>query len=223
LKLQDHRLMLMFHKKKNKKNSIGNCDSMKMALEKKNLRKLILQKRRKLSQTIVHRQSDLVFEHLINLSIYKNAQCIMFYAALPDEVQTDKMMRYALQDGKQICIPYIYDKSGLMNAVRVFDVDQLSKGDFDILTINSRNMEFANPEDIDLMIVPGVAFDTAGYRLGMGAAFYDRFIMRAQQAFCLGIAFDCQIVHKVPFEEHDCSMDAILTASGLINSKEGKM
>ncbi|SEJ12741.1 5-formyltetrahydrofolate cyclo-ligase [Propionispira arboris] len=196
---------------------------MKIALEKKNLRKLILQKRRKLSQTIVHRQSDLVFEQLISLPVYKKAQCIMLYAALPDEVQTDQMMRYALQDGKQICIPYIHDKNGLMDAVFVFDVDQLSKGDFDILTINSCNMEFANPSDIDLMIIPGVAFDTDGYRLGMGAAFYDRFIMRAKQAFCLGIAFDCQLVSKVPIEEHDCSMDAILTASGLINSKEGKM
>jgi len=196
---------------------------MKIALEKKNLRKLILQKRRKLSQTIVHRQSDLVFEQLISLPVYKKAQCIMLYAALPDEVQTDQMMRYALQDGKQICIPYIHDKNGLMDAVFVFDVDQLSKGDFDILTINSCNMKFANPSDIDLMIIPGVAFDTDGYRLGMGAAFYDRFIMRAKQAFCLGIAFDCQLVSKVPIEEHDCSMDAILTASGLINSKEGKM
>lgn len=196
---------------------------MKIALEKKNLRKLILQKRRKLSQTIVHRQSDLVFEQLISLPVYKKAQCIMLYAALPDEVQTDQMMRYALQDGKKICIPYIHDKNGLMDAVFVFDVDQLSKGDFDILTINSCNMEFANPSDIDLMIIPGVAFDTDGYRLGMGAAFYDRFIMRAKQAFCLGIAFDCQLVSKVPIEEHDCSMDAILTASGLINSKEGKM
>jgi 5-formyltetrahydrofolate cyclo-ligase len=213
----------MFHKKKNKNDNIENCDSMKIALEKKNLRKLILQKRRKLSQTIVHRQSDLVFEQLISLPVYKKAQCIMLYAALPDEVQTDQMMRYALQDGKQICIPYIHDKNGLMDAVFVFDVDQLSKGDFDILTINSCNMQFANPSDIDLMIIPGVAFDTAGYRLGMGAAFYDRFIMRAKQAFCLGIAFDCQLVSKVPIEEHDCSMDAILTASGLINSKEGKM
>ena len=70
---------------------------MKIALEKKNLRKLILQKRRKLSQTIVHRQSDLVFEQLISLPVYKKAQCIMLYAALPDEVQTDQMMRYALQ------------------------------------------------------------------------------------------------------------------------------
>jgi len=223
LKLQDHQLMPMFRKKRNKKYTIEDCDSMNMALEKKTLRQFVLQKRRKLSQTIVHRQSDIVFEQLIGLSVYKKARCIMLYAAMPDEVQTDKMMRYALQDGKQICIPYIHDKHGLMDAVFVFDVDQLSKGDFDILTINSRDMEFANPEDIDLMIIPGVAFDTAGYRLGMGAAFYDRFIMRANQAFCLGIALDCQIVNKVPIEEHDCSMDAILTASGLINSKEGKM
>ena len=215
--------MPMFHKKKNKKYIIENCDSMRMALEKKDLRKLILQKRRKLSQTIVHRQSDLVFEQLISLPVYKKAKCIMFYAALPDEVQTDKMIRYALNDGKQICIPYIHDKNGLMDAVFVFDVDQLSKGDFGILTINSLKVEFANPLDIDLMIIPGVAFDTAGHRLGMGAAFYDRFITRAKQTFCLGIAFDCQIVNKVPIEEHDCSMDAILTASGLINSKEGKM
>ncbi len=134
-----------------------------------------------------------------------DAQVIAVYSALPGEVSVCAAVDAWLAAGKTVLYPRVVGP-GKMVLIEVKSRAELSEGKFGI-------MEPDGPPysgQVDVVLVPGLAFDLAGHRLGFGAGFYDRFV-EANPTRTLGIAFDWQMTRVLPSEPHDQPMDAVLT------------
>ena len=181
-----------------------------LAANKKALRASIKQKRRALSIEYRQRASRKMQAELTRLPCYQAAEYIMLYMAMQDEVQLDELIAMVLKDGKKAVIPLVTG-AGLMEAVELSDMADLVPDKYGIKTVSEEKRRLIAPDKIDLIIVPGVAFDKAGHRLGMGGGFYDRFMLRASRAVRAALAYDCQLLVSVPAEVHDLTVDYIIT------------
>lgn len=181
-----------------------------LAANKKALRTSIKQKRRALSIEYRQQASRKMQAELTRLPCYQAAEYIMLYMAMQDEVQLDELIAMVLKDGKKAVIPLVTG-AGLMEAVELSDMADLVPDKYGIKTVSEEKRRLIAPDKIDLIIVPGVAFDKAGHRLGMGGGFYDRFMLRASRAVRAALAYDCQLLVSVPAEVHDLTVDYIIT------------
>lgn len=181
-----------------------------LAANKKALRASIKQKRRALSIEYRQQASRKMQAELTRLPCYQAAEYIMLYMAMQDEVQLDELIAMVLKNGKKAVIPLVTG-AGLMEAVELSDMADLVPDKYGIKTVSEEKRRLIAPDKIDLIIVPGVAFDKAGHRLGMGGGFYDRFMLRASRAVRAALAYDCQLLAAVPAEVHDLTVDYIIT------------
>lgn len=180
--------------------------------KKQFLRKLIRSIRQTYTDENLSVSSKHLFERLEQMAWFKNAQRIVCYHALPDEVNTLQFIeKWAPQ--KNIYLPVITDEYN-MELRRFTGNTHLKYNRFHIP--EPVHGEPATIDDIDLILVPGVAFDRAFYRLGRGKGYYDRLLANAQ-AKKIGICFDFQLVDTVPYDKHDIKMDGILTPSEFIS------
>lgn len=146
------------------------------------------------------------FARLEELPEFKNAQSILLYASLPDELSTSAFIQ-RWHSHKRICLPRV---NGNNLEILPYNPEELAKGAFGINEPQG-NAE-VNPSEIDLIVVPGVAFDSQGNRLGRGRGFYDRLLCQTKAAK-IGVAYDLQVVDRLPSEPHDVLMDRIVTES----------
>jgi len=144
--------------------------------------------------------------HIIeNNSIFKNAKTIMAYWSMDDEVFThDFIQRWAKE--KRIILPVVNENN--LELKEFNGVDELVFGDKFGIPEPSGQL-FENPETIDLIIVPGIAFDKNGNRMGRGKAYYDK-LLRTTKAYKLGVCFSFQVFDIVPFDELDVKMNDVL-------------
>lgn len=146
---------------------------------------------------------------------YQQAKVVMAYLAMPDEVSLDVILEHAVGSGKQICVPRLSSVFGMMEAGLFTGFEHLEIGKLGLRSPLS-TAECVDPTSLNLILVPGVAFTTSGGRLGMGAGYYDRFLLRAPQAMRVGICFSNQVVTKLCQTEFDVNMQWLLTEQGLI-------
>lgn len=183
---------------------------------KKRLRQECLEKRSGLSQDEVREKSERIMARLFELDEFKKANFIMFYVDFKNEVMTQDAIAKALSMGKRVAVPKTVKDEGLW-AIEIKSLDDLSAGALGILEPTKLENR-VDPEELDLVIVPGVAFDRKGHRLGFGAGYYDRFLPKLRPGVKkIAVAFEVQLVDSVPAEEHDIRMDAILTEEQLIS------
>lgn len=183
--------------------------------KKKEQRKTFIEKRKELSLKERNEKSSLIMEKFISLPEYKEAKSIFAYVATKYEVETVLILKKALADGKCVSLPFIVGQ-GEMKAVLLENMDDLVVGDYGILTIAENERKFISAIEIDLALVPGVAFDRLGARLGMGGGYYDRFLVEAKNAKRIAIAFFEQLVDEVVCENHDLLMDLVVTDRELL-------
>ncbi len=186
---------------------------------KKELRKNILAVRRGMTREEVAAGSDKLAEHLCAWPVYQNAKNIMLYLAMPDEPHLDKVISNAFAAGKTICVPHMRETRGLMDAAVIANLDDLVVGQFNLLTPNPATLKLLEPSELDLIIVPGVAFDKDGRRLGMGAGYYDRFLLKANKAELIGAAWAAQILETVPTDDHDKPVNYLLNEKGIFTCR----
>jgi len=178
-------------------------------ISKKQLRKAITARLGKISPEEQAEVSKDVCCRIAVLPQYKKAQRIMAFLSMPGEICLDSLLDQAIREGRHVYVPRCLSR-GVMEAVRLDSVSTAVNGKYGIRTAPAENLS-ASPDTLDLILVPGVAFDEKGWRLGHGAAFYDRFLPKAQQASWIGIVWDMQIVPTVPKESHDVCIPFILT------------
>lgn len=183
-----------------------------MQLENKNeIRKFIKEKREALSVEYKRIYDDIIFNKLILLNEYKESKIIFIYVSFDKEVDTHRIIKYSLDNNKIICVPKIISKAEGMLASRIKSFEDLSVGKYGILEPMVSN-EIIKPEDIDLILTPGVAFDSLGFRLGYGGGFYDRFLDEAgDNASKIALAYDFQILKKIPVDDFDRPVDFVIT------------
>lgn len=185
-----------------------------MMSEKSALRAELLARRGRMSIIENAELSARACAKLLSLSQYKDAKMIMCYLSIKNEVETRGLIAQAFSEGKRLCLPKIV--GGEMSAVEWREGGPLKPAAFGTREVDSGDE--VPPEDIDLVVVPGVGFDRSGGRIGYGKGYYDRFL---KQARCprVALAFELQMVDTVYCETWDEKMDMIVTEKEVICTK----
>lgn len=167
-----------------------------------------------LSDDFMQQQADIVFHKIENMDCFYNAKNILLYYSLPTELPTHKVID-EWNATKTILLPRVDSDS-----LRIYEYDssEMEIGSYDVMEPSARCLEHSI-HDIDVAIVPAMAFDHDGNRLGHGKGYYDRLLASASTIKKIGVAFDCQILDYVPHDILDVKMDAVVSASytSLIN------
>jgi 5-formyltetrahydrofolate cyclo-ligase len=182
---------------------------------KKELRKKVLAARDSMLPSQRTAKSREIEERLFSLPAFKSAHTVMFFASFRSEVDTIPMIRRALASGKRIVLPKVKGKELELYEIRNTDSD-VSPGAWGIP--EPHESAPAKLDAIDVIIVPGAAFDEQGNRLGYGAGFYDK-LLSAFKKLTVALAFEEQIVPKVPVDLHDVPIMKIVTEKRILEAK----
>lgn len=157
---------------------------------------------------------------LVALPSLDTVHVVHSYVGVGSEAGTEELIRGLLMRGQRVVCPRVNDRGGL-DHLEISDVDALVDGPIGLREPDPRLATPLALAEIDVMLVPGLAFDRAGYRLGYGRSFYDRAIeelARAGRATTIGLAFDEQVVDELPREAHDAPVALIVTPTETIVS-----
>ncbi|MFA9378386.1 MAG: 5-formyltetrahydrofolate cyclo-ligase [Lachnotalea sp.] len=181
-------------------------------MEKPDIRKLVLQKRNELSKEELTCKSQLICNQLIALDEYKYAEVIYIYMDFRNEVMTNIIIENALHVGKKVALPKV-DKDDMI-FYYIDSYQDLKKGYYGILEpVTTNHAEEASV----LIVIPGVAFDESGLRIGYGKGYYDKFLCKHMEYTKIAFGFELQMVEKIPYNEYDIPMDMIITEQRIIN------
>lgn len=183
---------------------------MNIKSKKKELRRRIAELRTSADPALLAEASALVVQELENSDFFKGAGCVMAYWPMKGEVDLRALiLKY--HPAKRFVLPVV---AGDVLELRLFEGEAhlVTGSRYGILEPDGTT--FRDYSEIDLVLVPGVAFDREGYRLGHGMAYYDRLLPRLTRAHKVGVGFDFQLVDGVPVEPHDEVLDAIVVPGG---------
>ena len=198
---------------------VNRCMNMtgKEAIDKKQQRKLAVEKRRALTQEERDEKSRAISDLLIKLikdPRYSKVRTIFSYRGTWDEVNVDAFNDWAEVQGYRVSYP-ISLPDGIMKAAVPAERDAWHRAAYGILEPVMENSKILEPEDIDLVIVPCVAFDEYGNRCGHGAGYYDRFMTSMPPESLIMVAFEAQRSEKLITEETDIPVPTIVTETGI--------
>lgn len=158
--------------------------------------------------------SKLITDQVMQLEAYQSAGCVMWYVDVRSEVRTRHALPETLEGGKRIVIPYCVD--GELELFHLQSMDELETGMYRILEPRAELREVAakrvDVKELDLILVPGVAFDARGGRTGHGKGYYDKLLENAKpETPLISLAFECQMFDEIPMQDHDIYMDKVVT------------
>ena len=174
---------------------------------KEELRALIQKNRSAISMIEVVELSARIAERVLALPDYARAERVLLYASIQTEVDTRALIREILRSGRKAYLPRTY-AYGVMEAARLIDPELVRRTRLGIY--EPVGDEIGSPESMDLILVPGIAFDRRGGRLGRGAGYYDRYLANCEGTVA-ALAFELQILDALPVEAHDVLMDMVIT------------
>ena len=149
-------------------------------------------------------------KRIIKSSAFLQAETIMFYASTPTEVDTDKMIEVALRMGKRVALPSIETKNTTLRPYKINSPDELVAGKYGIRSPPKTDEIMVS--ELDLIIVPGLAFDRRGSRLGQGMGYYDRFLSQIPSSCTVvGVCYDMQLFPKLPTNMLDIPVHQVVT------------
>lgn len=192
-------------------------DVSAMIDEKRRLRRQMQKKRDALpaANRVIH--SATILQRLFELAAMRSARWVKFYVSYGSEVETPGMIAHALAHGKQVAVPKVEGKDRLILSELLNPVRELSPG---WRGIPEPKPEFVRPvelEEMNLLVVPGVAFDEKGNRLGQGAGYYDRLLASVSDRISIvALAFELQVIPQIPTSPNDVRMNLIVTEKRVI-------
>jgi len=189
---------------------------------KKELRKRLLSIRRSLSAGEVLARSEKVIDNLLGSGLLDGANTVALYASADNEVDTRGLFDRLVGEGRRALLPRVIGNGPEIEFLAATDWDSLVKS---VLGIPepSEGPAAVEPEEIELVVVPGVGFDRRGGRMGYGMGCYDRALGRLlPDARSVGIGYDFQVLDEVPMEEHDALLSAVVSERGIACSDAGR-
>lgn len=187
----------------------------KGAMPKRSLRQQMLARRRALSSAEWQESSRLAQQNLLSLEEFRQAACIALYSPARNETDTAAILAAAHGAGKRVLFPAVCGEEMVLRQVE--GVACLGPGCFGILEPCFTGVDHG-ADEADLIVVPGVAFDLTGHRIGFGKGFYDRFLEQpGRKAHLVGLCHDFQLIGEaIPAEGHDIRMEIIVTDKRII-------
>ena len=184
-------------------------------MPKHSLRSQLLAQRRALNHDSCHASSRAAQLKLLSLDEYARAECIALYAPAHNETDTGLILSAAFQAGKRVLYPAVCGHQMVFR--RVERVEALQEGAFGILEPCPTGIDH-QADEADLIVVPGVAFDLSGHRIGYGKGFYDRFLQHLGcTAHLIGLCHDFQLIDgAIPVDLHDIPMEIIVSDKRII-------
>ena len=160
--------------------------------------------------------SDAICQGILQLTEYKQAKTVFAFMPTKAEVDITKVLRTVLADGKTLCIPLCIENNQML-AKQIMSIDNLTKGKYGILQ-PLETSETITQKNIDFAILPSLATDVTGNRLGKGAGYYDRFL---KDGFFTKIVVcpEFAVYDKIPAENHDIKYDVLVTENRVVNLK----
>lgn len=173
---------------------------------KKDIRNRILAERKRLSKEEWERKSQLIQQKVRSHPLYKEAKELYCYMDVRGEVGTGQLIQKALEDGKKVAIPKVEGEE--MEFYYIHSLSDVRKGAYGILEPDTKEMVSKEPA---LLLMPGAVFDPSGGRIGYGGGYYDRYCRKHPKHKKMALAFDFQVVEKLPLEEFDIKAQWVLT------------
>ncbi len=177
-----------------------------------------LAKRNSLSRQQIEKKSKQIEERLLALPEFEKAKIVMAYYGVRNEVETKGIIQKALQAGKIVALPVTDFEKKTVVPILINSLEQLQKTQFGLVEPTSKKP--VETTELDLIIVPGVAFDKSGCRIGRGKGFYDELLRKTSTEITLvGLCFEENLEERLPSESHDVKMDLIVTDKQVIRCK----
>ncbi|MCX7990906.1 MAG: 5-formyltetrahydrofolate cyclo-ligase [Proteobacteria bacterium] len=190
---------------------------MDIRVEKREIRKKILSLRDKLSENDLNLYSSVIMESFFSLDEVKSGKTFFIFVNFKSEVKTTPIIEKLIKDGKRVVVPYTDAKNKQLILCYIKSLSELKEGTYGILEPDISISERANLADIDIAVIPGSVFDVSGGRVGYGGGFYDRVIPKLRADVPkIALAFDFQVIEKVPMGYYDKRMDIIVTEKRII-------
>lgn len=176
-----------------------------MVLDKQLIRQMMKEKRLQMNDETLFLYSQSIRKKVMSHPRYQQAHTIGIYVSLPREVDTMTLIEETLKQ-HHVCVPKVH--GNVMHFYEITSLEELEEGHFHVLEPTSNHL--VQPEDIDLMIVPMMAFDHQFYRVGYGKGYYDRYFQRRFHGYKLGLAYSFQKVDDIDKNLYDIPLDEII-------------
>jgi len=175
---------------------------------KKEIRKRLLTVRKEFPGEALLEQSQILAEKVLCHPVYAGCRKLFSYVSFRNEADTTAIIQAAFVSGKRVAVPRVNGKE--MDFFEIQSMEELQTGSFGILEPKeSAKMVF--PEEGDLMLVPGAAFDPEGNRIGYGGGYYDRYLAKYPELYTIGLAYDFQMLEDLPSEEFDLKLKEVIS------------
>ena len=190
---------------------------------KQTLKQEIFRKRKSLTRGEIKEKSKRIKENLYSLEEFEEAKNIMLYVSFNEEVDTQEIIKELLiNKEKNIIVPYVVKNDPILQLSELKSFNELEPKTLDILEPRDNFIREFGLKKLDSVIVPGIVFDENGYRIGYGYGYYDRFLKNLDKNVKkIGLAFEFQLVGKIPEERHDVPVDIVVTGERVLKC-EGK-
>ena len=192
-----------------------------IAVEKENLRRYMLRLRDRQSVGEIEQKSQDIIDQVLHLHEYVRARGIACYVNKDSEVNTRPLIRATLDQEKRVLIPVVKKGDIELFFSEIKDLgSELAPGTFGILEPKPENVHPVSLDTVDVIFVPGIVWDREGYRLGWGRGYFDRVIKNLpQHVRSAGLAFNMQLIGKVPRDQFDVPVDMVVTESRVIRCR----
>lgn len=189
---------------------------MHRSAQKEAIRKELLEARRRMTFEEVYAVSLAVQKNFLMSPLFAGAGRLSLYSSFRNEVLTDEIFQKAMEAGKEVYYPrVIREGDGRLGFYRVNDLKELSSGSYEIPEPGEKEVRIG-PGTLELVVMPGIAFDEKGSRIGYGKGYYDR-ALKSIRCPAVALAYDFQVLKKeIPSEPHDVRVSAIFTEKRII-------
>lgn len=182
-------------------------------MTKRQIREKLLGMRRSLTSKYIEDESAKVYEYLTESGLLKGAKSVLCYSDFDGEIKTAMLTGWMMYQGIQVSLPCMRGKTMFAADIKSAGLELSS---FGVAQPKFGEASMIEPESLDAVIIPGIAFDRAKNRIGFGCGYYDAFLKNAKNAKKIALAYDFQIVGSIPAEAQDIRMDMIITPDGII-------